>query len=299
MAATLNDIRAAILAALAPLSRAQGGPVICVGELRGDVSVGTEPGEIEAELDGRANGLLVQLEGDQIEGALDVRTLSRGVAQQTTRSTWRVHVCVSESRSAALEAKGSPGAIGLLPLVDLVRGTLTGLRIGAPVAMLAARVTGTPLAAVVFGAATLAVNGVAYAPTTTGVTLDSFGTATITVRTVTPGALGNQLLGTALTWSAAPAGLDATATVTALSVPGRNALWRAETLRFVDESLRGSRAGEIAVRTLRFSALHVVPNVSTTNPRSQSAALSIDGDVNLTGNGAAGAPNPLAEFSIS
>lgn len=291
--ASLNDIREALLAALEMLSRANGGDVVYVGELRGDASVGPEPGEIEQELGGRSSGLLLQLEADAPIEGLDVRTLSRGVAQQTTRSIWQVHACVLDARSAALEAKGSLNAIGLLDLVDRARGVLTGLRIAAPSATLSVRVTGTPSATVAISSdARLVANGVQYRALAPSVTLDGAGEALLSVKTATIGALGNQLKGTTLAWSTVPAGLGATAVVVALSTAGQNALWRSEHVRYMGQQLRGARPGQIAVRTLRFSAMHTLTNV--TNPGSQAAPLLIDADINLTS--IQDASNPRAEF---
>lgn len=282
MSIALNDIRAQLVALLGTLVHTPSNPsgvLRFAGDIRGEPN--PERGDFEAEQLGLPSAALVQLESDKTNDRIEVKRLHGGVREQVTLSTWRVFVSVMDSRGATAEAAGSPGAPGLLDIVDAVRETITGFRPVATPAVLNVALTGTPNAVVVFGGATLARDGVVYAPNVSGVTLDGSGTATIAVTCSTIGALGNQTLATQLTWSAAVPNVDADARVVGVVTSGRSGLWRGETLRFVDHSHRGSRRGEVAVRMLRFSALHVVPR--TTNPQPAPHGISLAGDVNLLG----------------
>lgn len=67
--------------------------------------------------------------------------------------------------------------------------------------------------------------GVMYAPTVTTVTLSGGSppyTGTVTTLCLLPGTIGTRTVGDTLTWTSPPSGLNPTATVSAIPVPGQN-----------------------------------------------------------------------------
>lgn len=95
----------------------------------------------------------------------------------------------------------------------------------ATAAELVFSVLGTPgITAAIGSAVFIGTNGLTYAPTSSTVPLDSVtGIGSVSAESLTPGALGNLAVTAIVQWSAAPAGLNPTATVASITVAGAEA----------------------------------------------------------------------------
>lgn len=134
-AATLDEIDDAIMAALAPLLKANGGPFPLITRFFGDI---TNEEQVHAHVVNQSAFVLVSMDEEQSQGFDDnddVRTLVHNEAQPTALSSWLMlvgQVVPVQSANAALKTRSSApstGPRGFYALHSLVVSKLSELHI--------------------------------------------------------------------------------------------------------------------------------------------------------------------------
>jgi hypothetical protein len=127
MAATLDDVETALMAALQAMLRGATppGPFALVDRWAGEVT--QEEGVDEATL-GRSPSALLAFEGSTVVADEDGETLNRDV-EVVERHVFRVYVTVRDFRTVTAATKGTVGQPGVLRCARLVKEALAGLEI--------------------------------------------------------------------------------------------------------------------------------------------------------------------------
>lgn len=126
MAASIEDVRQALLGALGELATTAGGPAEYVGMYNGEV---TQRTGVNTETLGASTALLLGLAGEAPDARRDVQTIHKARSRVAGRSQWSVYVIVQRLDGAEGEMAGDAHAAGMTALTDAVHGALTGLRI--------------------------------------------------------------------------------------------------------------------------------------------------------------------------
>lgn len=287
MSASLTQLGRGLLAALQTLQPAS---LKYIGQTRAPIGPKNPP---DLESLGAPTAALVFLADEERVEPATVKTLSRGVTQRIGRSSWVVSIAVEDSRDAVAETQGATNTPGLWPLVDAVEELLNGLQVAAPPATLQLQVSGTPSATATFGAAVLQYGPLAYKPNGTTVTLNGAGTGTLTATLTTLDALGNVPTGAPLSWSAAPAGLNATATVTATQTQGERGHYRVSAFEVVSKRHNFSVPGVVAVYDLRLTADRALPARAVVEESATFETLAADLNDEGDSDDAGTTPDPL------
>lgn len=130
MAATLEDIEAALLAALQALKTTAtptAGPFVMVDRWAGEVTAGDD---IDEATLGKSPSALLAFERSMPEGADGVHSQTNGHDLQVVeRHYFRVYVTVRDTRSTKAGQVGTTGQPGALRCARLVKEALAGLEI--------------------------------------------------------------------------------------------------------------------------------------------------------------------------
>lgn len=294
--ASLLAIEAAIFAALDAQSVANGGVFTAINRWTGRLpradqltaeTFALDPTATIAFDQGRATPNIQLLDGDRE----DIETIS-----------FYVIVSTADQRGADVTFTADNTTKGVAVLVDAAIAALNGLWIAPVNTVVSVTVTGTANATVSLSGALDALDA-DYCPRykaheALSVTLSAGGSASIKVRCIRSGTVGNVATGTVLTWSNTITGRDATATVTAVDTSGTDGLWRNKTVRYVGSSYLSASPSSVTAVQLQFEAVRRVPRADNSASDTSVDLNEIRFNLNEEGSGDP-APNPINQGKVT
>lgn len=190
---------------------------------------------------------------DRSTTRVDVSTIN-GLREDIETINFIVVVSTADQRGADVTFTVDNTTKGIAVLIDAAIAALNNLAILPVHSVLTVTITGTAGTTVSLGGVLRDEHDVAFrAHQALDALLNGSGNATISVRCMRAGSVGNLTVGTELTWSAALADRNDTAVVSGLTITGTDGLLRGKTVRYLGSSYLSTTSNPVTAVQLQFS----------------------------------------------